>query len=85
MDAFKNFLKKKKVDKHFKRTGGGQRLDSGSNPTPSIVTGAAQGGGIDRVAAADVAAQAALKRLYKAEPQISSSQKKIQVIVRFAL
>ncbi|XGW28180.1 hypothetical protein V3C99_008186 [Haemonchus contortus] len=49
---------------------------------PTIVSGAAQGGGIDRVAAADVAAQAALKRLYKAEPQISSSQKKIQMIAQ---
>ncbi|VDL64680.1 unnamed protein product, partial [Nippostrongylus brasiliensis] len=82
MDAFKNFLSKKKVDKHFKRSGPGQRLDSGSAAAPSITAGAAQGGGIDRVAASDIAAQAALKRLYKAEPQISSSQKKIQMIAQ---
>ncbi|KHJ74847.1 hypothetical protein OESDEN_25537 [Oesophagostomum dentatum] len=85
MDAFKNFLKKKKVEKHFKRTGPGQRLDSGSSaPAPSITAGAAQGGGIDRIAASDIAAQAAIKRLYK-EPQISSSQKKIQMIVRYLI
>ncbi|WKY06240.1 hypothetical protein Q1695_006440 [Nippostrongylus brasiliensis] len=82
MDAFKNFLSKKKVDKHFKRSGPGQRLDSGSAAAPSITAGAAQGGRIDRVAASDIAAQAALKRLYKAEPQISSSQKKIQMIAQ---
>ncbi|VDO73186.1 unnamed protein product [Heligmosomoides polygyrus] len=82
MDVFKNFLKKKKVEKHFKRTGPGQRLDASSTSTPSIVAGAAQGGGVDRIAASDIAAQAALKRLYKAEPQISSSQKKIQMIAQ---
>ncbi|EYB98770.1 hypothetical protein Y032_0128g1433 [Ancylostoma ceylanicum] len=83
MDVFKNFLKKKKVEKHFKKTGPGQRLDSSSSaPIPSVVAGAAQGGGIDRVAASDIAAQAAIKRLYKAEPQISSSQKKIQMIAQ---
>ncbi|KAK6751547.1 hypothetical protein RB195_003133 [Necator americanus] len=83
MDAFKNFLKKKKVEKHFKKTGPGQKLASGSNTNvPTLVTGAAQGGGIDRIAASDIAAQAAIKRLYKAEPQISSSQKKIQMIAQ---
>ncbi|VDM53203.1 unnamed protein product [Angiostrongylus costaricensis] len=82
MDAFKNFLKKKKVDKHFKRTGPGRKLDSSDGTAPSIVTGASQGGAIDRIAASDVAAQAALKRLYKAEPQISGSQKKIQMIAQ---
>ncbi|VDM70203.1 unnamed protein product [Strongylus vulgaris] len=83
MDAFKNFLKKKKVEKHFKKTGPGQKLDSGSSaPAPSITAGAAQGGGIDRIAASDIAAQAALKRLYKEPPKISSSQKKIQMIAQ---
>ncbi|EPB71465.1 hypothetical protein ANCCEY_09443 [Ancylostoma ceylanicum] len=43
MDVFKNFLKKKKVEKHFKKTGPGQRLDSSSSaPIPSVVAGAAQ-------------------------------------------
>ncbi|CAJ0603528.1 unnamed protein product [Cylicocyclus nassatus] len=83
MDAFKNFLKKKKVEKHFKKSGPGQKLDTGSStPVPSITAGAAQGGGIDRIAASDIAAQAAMKRLYKEPPKISSSQKKIQMIVQ---
>lgn len=43
MDVFKNFLKKKKVEKHFKKTGPGQKLASSSNaPIPSVVAGAAQ-------------------------------------------
>lgn len=40
------------------------------------------GSGIDRVAAADVAAQAAFKRLYAhEEPKTTAGQKKIQMIV----
>lgn len=81
MEAFKNFLKRKKVEKHFKDSGRGQRLES-SSAAPSIVSGTAQGGAVDRVAASDIAAQAALKRIYKAEPHISSQRKKIQMIAQ---
>lgn len=38
---------------------------------------------VDRVHASDVAAQAALKRMYAGEPTVSSSQKKIQMMVSF--
>ncbi|CAI4228439.1 unnamed protein product [Auanema sp. JU1783] len=84
MDKFKNFLKDKKVDKHFKKSGPGQKLSSSSGQSPSIVTGSAQGGSVDRVAASDVAAQAALKRLYKNDPsqELTYSQKKIQMIAK---
>lgn len=51
--------------------------------SPSTINSHFKGGGVDRIAASDIAAQAALKRLYKAEPQISSSQKKIQMIVSY--
>ena len=41
-----------------------------------------QGGPVDRVAAADVAAQAALKRILKNDkPQLTTTQKNIQMIV----
>lgn len=83
MDKFKKFFKDKKVDKHFKRTGPGARLTDDAHPSASIVTGSAQGSSIDRVAASDVAAQAAFKRLYKNEPQqVSYSQKKIQMLAQ---
>ena len=45
----------------------------------SLQGGSAQG--VDRVMAADIAAQAALKRLHKEEPKVSYGQKKIQMIV----
>ncbi|PAV59909.1 hypothetical protein WR25_12509 [Diploscapter pachys] len=85
MDAFKSFLKKKKVDKHFKKSGEGQRLtdESSSSSKPSIVSGSSQGGSVDRVAAADVAAQAALKRILKDDkPQLTTTQKNIQLIAQ---
>ncbi|CAJ0587517.1 unnamed protein product, partial [Mesorhabditis spiculigera] len=88
MDRFKKFLKGKKIDKHFKKTGEGVRLGGpGSDPSrqPSVHPGSSQGGHseIDRVAAADIAAQAAYKRtLAKEEPKTTYGQKKIQMLAR---
>lgn len=85
MDKFKKFLEKKKVNRHFKNTGQGARLsDNPSNApsAPSTHGGSAQGSSQDRVHTADVAAQAALRRLYANEPQVSSHQKKIQILAK---
>lgn len=87
MDKFKAFLKEKKVNKHFKRSGPGATLGASTDllNRPSAVLGSAQADSpncVDRVLASDIAAQAALKRLYKEEPKLSSSQKKIQMIAQ---
>lgn len=85
MDKLKNFMKSKKVDRHFKRTGQGAKLSDGSSSSskPSVVPGSMQGPhDVDRVHASDVAAQAALKRMYAGEPTVSSSQKKIQMMAQ---
>lgn len=88
MDKFKKFLKGKKVDKHFKKQGQGARLgdgNAGSSQRSSMVHGSAQDGSnrVDRVAAADVAAQAAYQRmLAKEEPVINHSQKKIRMLAK---
>ncbi|CAB3405784.1 unnamed protein product [Caenorhabditis bovis] len=84
MNSFKKFLNRKKVQNHFKKSGEGTRLNSGeSSSQPSIVTGTSQGSQIDRQAAADIAAQAALKRMYKNETtQQDKSKKRIQMIAK---
>ncbi|GMT24124.1 hypothetical protein PFISCL1PPCAC_15421 [Pristionchus fissidentatus] len=84
MDMLKKFVKGKKVDRHFKRTGPGAKLSDGaSSSQPSVVSGSMQGSrDEDRVHASDVAAQAALKRMLGNEPTVSSSQKKIQMMAQ---
>ncbi|GMR48196.1 hypothetical protein PMAYCL1PPCAC_18391 [Pristionchus mayeri] len=85
MDKLKNFMKSKKVDRHFKRSGQGAKLSDGSSSSskPSVVPGSMQGAHeVDRVHASDVAAQAALKRMYAGEATVSSSQKKIQMMAQ---
>lgn len=72
MDAFKKFLSNKKVNKHFKKSGQGARLDGQSSSQPVSQ--------VDRVAQADMAAHAAMKRNMKQEDQVSASRKKIQMI-----
>lgn len=83
MNSFKKFLNKKRVQNHFKKSGEGVRLSSGeSSSQPSAHAGAAQGGQIDRVAAADIAAQAAFKRMQKNEPQQNAGKRRIQMIAK---
>lgn len=41
MDKFKSFIKGKKIEKHFKRSGPGVKLSETSN-VPSVVSGSAQ-------------------------------------------
>ncbi|EFO99040.1 CRE-UBXN-6 protein [Caenorhabditis remanei] len=84
MNRFKKFLNKQRIKNHFNNSGEGVRLSSGqpSSSQPTAVSGAAQGGQIDRVAAADIAAQAALKRMQKNEPQQDASKRRIQMIAK---
>lgn len=43
MDKFKNFLRGKKIDKHFKQSGKGARLsETSSTSAPSVVSGSSQ-------------------------------------------
>lgn len=84
MNSFKKFLNKKRIQNHFKNSGEGVRLSSGqpSSSQPSVTSGAAQGGQIDRNALADVTAQAALKRMQKNEPSQDASKRRIQMIAK---
>ncbi|VDK30840.1 unnamed protein product, partial [Anisakis simplex] len=74
MDRLKKFLTDKKVSKSFKRAGTGHRLTEDTSKYASIQAGSMQRGAssqsqdrpetsVERIAAADVAAQAAYKRM----------------------
>lgn len=76
MNRFKKFLNKKRVENHFKHSGEGVRLSgesSSSSPKPAAT---------DRAAAADIAAQAALKRMQKNEPTKDASKRRIEMIAK---
>lgn len=90
MDHLKKFLKDKKVEKSFKRAGVGHRLtDGGSSATPNhrpaetsqpgTETNADQQSSVERGATADVAAQAAFKRMNLGTKVETAAQKSIRM------
>ncbi|VDM26811.1 unnamed protein product [Toxocara canis] len=90
MDRLKKFLTEKKVNKNFKRAGAGHRLCDDTSKHASIHPGnmqrgpQSQGGhqpSVDRIAAADVAAQAAFKRMNLGAKQETVTQRNIRLRV----
>ncbi|VDN90208.1 unnamed protein product [Brugia pahangi] len=84
MDRLKKFLTEKKVNKNFKKAGAGYRLtdDSSSAVTTQPVTAQQQTSQMvpaERIATADIAAQAAYKRMNLGATQESLTQRNIRM------
>ncbi|EJW84121.1 hypothetical protein WUBG_04971, partial [Wuchereria bancrofti] len=88
MDRLKKFLTEKKVNKNFKKAGAGYRLtdDSSSAVTPQPITAQQQTHfsqpqmvPAERIATADIAAQAAYKRMNLGATQESLTQRNIRM------
>ncbi|KAL3981755.1 PUB domain family protein [Acanthocheilonema viteae] len=84
MDRLKKFLTEKKVNKNFKKAGAGYRLtgDSSSVAAPQPVPVQQQASQLppaERIATADIAAQAAYKRMNLGVAQESLTQRNIRM------
>lgn len=88
MDRLKKFLTEKKVNKNFKKAGIGYRLTDDTSKVASVRPGTMQQNAqsqnrqqpsVERIATADVAAQAAYKRLNLGAKQETATQRNIRL------